>query len=1075
MFELPYQIAFDRPWFLLLLVAVPITWWLGFVSLPGVRSRRGVLANVVVALALFAGVAVGVNFTRYEAGVLGWWVSLLAAGAIVLGLGVAFLRVGGMEMRWALAMNLRALIVTLLVLAAAEVQWVRMNDGLTVLYLLDQSRSIPAERRREMIDYVNKAVEKHRHDKDRAGVIVFGREGVIELPPFDDYLQLTTDAQSQVDPDFTNLAGAIKLAQATFSEDQGRRVVIVTDGAQNIGDALEQARRAADSGVSIDVRPVEFAPSREALVEKVSIPSEIRKGEPFFLRVVVNNITPPDAEDSAGISGRIIVQERTGDRVEPIHEQAVVLPPGKKVYEVGPIKVDRPEFYTFEARFVPDNVADDDMPENNSASAFTHVRGRGEALLLENGDTPGEFDILAERLAQDNLEVTRRSVAEFSFSGLADLQRFDTVILANVPREQFSDRQIDILAQNTEQLGSGLVMLGGPNSFGAGGWNNTPIEKAMPVDFQIKNAKVTPKGALALIMHASELPEGNYWQKVIAKEAIKALGYEDYAGLLHFTGSRDDWLWRNGGAGIIKVGGMRERMLGLIDRMIPGDMPDFNPGLQKSITAFQGLSQVGAKHIIVISDGDPVPPSASVLRTLKDMKVTVSSVAVGCHGFTEFATMKDIANKTGGKYYEVKDPRALPRIFQREARRVAQPLVFETETPFSPSLAMRNELTAGLEGPLPPLTGYVRTSVKANKLVEVEILSPQPAGDENVILASWPYGVGKTVAFTTDVGARWAKNWPGWENYAKLFTQVVRWSMRPVGDQGKFTVSREVVDGKVRLFVDAFDNEDEFLNFLEIGGVLIRPDLTSTPVRLRQTAPGRYSAEFAGEDPGNYLISLQTGAETAPLRIGVNIPYSAEFRRRETDLTLLESLASMSPDDAPPGLFIRDVSGQSDPTELLRFDSFRHDLPKARSTREAWHFPLLAAGCLFFADVFLRRVTVHLDWLPPLSSRVWRRVRGQEEPPPRTEMMERLRGRKAAVDEALEQRRAATRFEPIPDAPVDVLKTLDDPLSSYPTAAPPSSPAENLVVGPKDEETYTERLLKAKKKARSEFDKGDGK
>ena len=43
---------------------------------------------------------------------------------------------------------------------------------------------------------------------------------------------------------------------------------------------------------------------------------------------------------------------------------------------------------------------------------------------------------------------------------------------------------------NTQQMGSGLVMLGGPNSFGAGGWTNTELEKAMPVDFQIDNAKV---------------------------------------------------------------------------------------------------------------------------------------------------------------------------------------------------------------------------------------------------------------------------------------------------------------------------------------------------------------------------------------------------------------------------------------------------------------------------------------------------------------------------------------------------------------------------------------------------------
>ena len=87
-----------------------------------------------------------------------------------------------------------------------------------------------------------------------------------------------------------------------------------------------------------------------------------------------------------------------------------------------------------------------------------------------------------------------------------------------------------MLVRNTEELGCGLIMLGGPNSFGAGGWTNTELEKAMPVDFQIKSAKVVPVGALVLNMHASEIPQANYWQKVICQEAIKALGPRDYCG-----------------------------------------------------------------------------------------------------------------------------------------------------------------------------------------------------------------------------------------------------------------------------------------------------------------------------------------------------------------------------------------------------------------------------------------------------------------------------------------------------------------------------------------------------------------
>ena len=97
-------------------------------------------------------------------------------------------------------------------------------------------------------------------------------------------------------------------------------------------------------------------------------------------------------------------------------------------------------------------------------------------------------------------------------SDMAQLQPYDSVILANVPKEAFTESQHQLLAANCHDMGAGLVMLGGADSFGAGGWMNTPVEKALPVDMQIKAIKVQGIGAMALIMHASEIPEGNYWQ-----------------------------------------------------------------------------------------------------------------------------------------------------------------------------------------------------------------------------------------------------------------------------------------------------------------------------------------------------------------------------------------------------------------------------------------------------------------------------------------------------------------------------------------------------------------------------------
>ena len=144
------------------------------------------------------------------------------------------------------------------------------------------------------------------------------------------------------------------------------------------------------------------------------------------------------------------------------------------------------------------------------------------------------------------------------------------------------------------------------------------------------------------------------------------------------------------------------------------------------------------------------------------------------------------------------------------------------------------------------------------------------------------------MAFTTDAGKRWAKQWTGWENYDKFFSQMVRWAMRPAGDQGKFTVATDVKDGKVRVVVTALDKDDEFLNFLNMGGSVVGPDMK--PHRSQDAARRRRAATSASSTPrmpAATSCASSPGPGMSPLLTGVNVPYSAEFRDREPNEALL--------------------------------------------------------------------------------------------------------------------------------------------------------------------------------------------
>ena len=1006
MFE--HGFAFDSVGYLALLALLPIMWWLSFNSLAG----------------------------------LGRW-------------------------RRIAVLTLRSLVLTIIVLALADMQYQRRSDQLTVVYLLDQSLSIPVDQRQAMIDYVNDSIEEHfeaDENRNRYAVIVFGRDASVEMPLVNAKIPLSSMVETILDPEYTDIATAIQRAQAMFPYDSAKRVVLVTDGNQNVADAQREARSAAASGVSIDVIPVMLSARSEVSVEKVDLPASARKGQPFEMRVVLRNDAPEGSNQT--IPGKLVIKRND----DFIVEQEIEVPPGRRVFTI-PDEIYQPDFYTYEARFSPLDSQSDGMTQNNQASAFTHVRGKGSVLLIENWDTPGQFDYLIERLRDEEIEVTVRP-SDQPFTSLAELQRFDTVVLANVSRStgtsgdnvsSFSDEQIQMLVRNTREMGCGLVMMGGPDTFGAGGWTNTELEKAMPVDFEIKSAKVSPVGALVLMMHAGEMPKANYWQKRIASESIKMLGSRDYCGMVFEWGGTDQWLWGRSQGGIIRVGPNRKKMLGRVQQMTIGDMPAFDPGLKMAAISFGKLPDAAVKHMIIISDGDPTPASASTLNSLAKQGVKVSTVAVGSHGTIGSSEMQRIAKVTGGKYYVVKSANALPKIYQKETRQIARPLVYEPKSPVQPAVVSQHEIVEGLEGGLPPISGFVLTTIKENPLVEVIARSPLPLEERNAtVLASWTYGAGKAVALTTDAGNRWANSWTEWDNYDKLFSQMIRWSMRPTNDMGNFSVATNVKDGKTQVIITALDQDEQFLNDLSMSGTVVSPTMQSIDLQIEQTAPGRYVGEFASEESGTYLIGVNPGGDHASIRTGVNVGYSAEYRDIETNLPLLETLASLPAKDGPPGNFVQAGLDGEDRNELLASNPFRRDLAPAIANQPIWPWLLIIGSCVFFTDVFVRRVQIQFDWFMPMLARARDYLLRRESAAPVQETMSRLRTKKKEIGEQLDRGRTSARFEPS-EAASDETPTVT--VTPTPKAKPqrPQQSAEEPEERPA-QESYTERLLKAKRK-----------
>jgi hypothetical protein len=1046
-----------------------------------------------------------------------WWLLLLLLVPLFFVLSAP--RLNRSEPRPWLAVGLRSAGVLCLSLALAEPQLRQPNDRITVLFVVDRSQSIPEElvddpgggkkdqREQRVRRFINNAVARRGagHERDRAGLIVFGRRPRLELPPSDaPRFNLPDELPAATDGNYTDIAAALKLALASFADDTGKRIVLISDGNENLGNAEELARLAKTLGVEIDVLPLAAGQTNEdeVLIERVEAPPVIEQGARVPVRVLIRSHNPNL------VVGRVILKQIIEGQKAPVVEtKPWTLRRGLNVVTFTRKLTDEQRSYSYEAEFLPERVEDEkgevlkrelpgDRVQNNRAATHVVARGQRRILLLEGkaGDHRflvdrlreagrGKFKIVAEPVALLDRYKDGDKLAVF-------LSNFDCVILANVAAEQVSEEQQEVLRSNTHDQGCGLVMIGGPESFGAGGWQNTPVEKALPVDAEIKSLQVLGKGGLVLIMHASEMADGNLWQKKIAKLAVERLGPSDEVGVLYYDFQHR---WH---IPLQQIAGNKAHILAQIDKMSPGDMPDFDPALQMAHQALiDPKKELATKHVIVISDGDPQYTPA-LLAGMKKDKVTVTTVGVACHGANEDQKMAAIAKATGGRAYSVKDPRQLPAIYIKESRLVSQSFVHERR--FTPVVLFRSGPTDRLPEPVPPLGGFVRTTPKASPLVEVSMQTPRFAEQDFPLLAYWHYGLGKAVAFTSDAGEPkfWSRDWTqggGGQGglYGKFWEQVLDWSLRPT-ESRRLNMTTEFRDGKIRILVDARTDDNQPDIHLKLRGGITPPGSKDDEagrqreLRFVQTNSGQYEAEVKAEEAGSYFLNAQAvrtktikgrdGQEheieegVDSVRAGVTLPYSPEFAELRSNTPLLERLRELT-------------GGQRyEEDEILLAETaksgmvFRPAPERVKSLLPLWYWLIFLAAVLLLSDVAVRRLAIEPQRIVERARYVWARLRGLPVPEPMPEIVDRLQMRRSPLDAG--QARAVQRFEddtiPAGGLPLGADAT-SAPLPSAPPGARPAAPSLGAAQPEPEIGDYASRLLKAKKKALEERKKDDGK
>lgn len=949
---------------------------------------------------------------------------------------------------------LRVIVILLLTVALTHPTWVRRGEGLTVTTILDRSFSIPLSLKDQALAYLQEAAKAKTNPEDRIASIVVGKEATITAMP--DSRSIVTIGLDEGDRSATNLAAGIRLALAIMPDDTANRIVMVSDGNETIDSVLAAAELARANNVPIDVLLLEYDHRQEVIFDRLVAPARARMGQTVTVRLVLRSQNAAEGTVFLRMNGEPLdldpEVEGTGMRVT-LEPGVMAIPVTLRLDDSGPIR--------FEATFEPDDLAMDTIVENNRAVGVTFVSGEGRVLIVEDGS--GEVDNLAQALIASSIAVDRRS-PEALADGLVLLSGYDAVVLANVPRWMFDDQQDRMLHAYVHDLGGGLVMLGGPQSFGAGGWIDSQVAKVLPVKLDPPQTRQMPRGALALIMHSCEMPQGNYWGREVARAGINALSRLDYVGIIDYDWNRRDGIMGAGWAFPMQLAGDKKAALAATETMVVGDTKDFGPLMQVGFDGLSGL-RAGQKHAIIITDGDPQAPPVSLMKQYIDNKITVTTVMVIGHGSAmDRQKLQNMADQTGGRFYNVQNPNQLPQIFIKEAQMISRSLIQEGEL-YQPQVVSR--LPGPTEGfaAVPAVEGYVLTAQR-DGLAQLPIVLRTTEGDDP-IYAHWNYGLGKSIAYTSDLAGRWGTRWASWSEFMAFWSQSIRWVMRPSSPSNMVINTRTEGDLAV-VDVEALESDASFLNFLQTRGVVIRPDGQADPLSLQQVGPGRYRGEFPVDDTGAYLVNINysSGVEAEDagnIQAAVTMPYSREFRATTHNAALLRQLAEMTGG--------RVLASNLAPQDVDLFH--RETLAVPKTPKQIWDLLAIIAASLFLIDVAVRRLAVDYERL----RKAMRRATGSREPVGGATVAAWQRAREQVTHrrgtEESKPAKATDRTVKYEASEEDAGTAIDvageqtqEPGS--PRSATPSRQEVEESPRPEDEGPHTSRLLRAKRRAQQQ-------
>ena len=821
---------------------------------------------------------------------------------------------GTTKWRKSIIFFLRGAALLCAIFALANLHRTDKEQRLAVVFAIDTSESISPSQHEEALKQINTAVAKLK-PTDRFGIIAFARETSIltEVRRKQDQtlaVELETIAEQPIQRDGTDVITALKRAIALLPEDYHRRIVLFSDGIHNVGGISVEDYLPLLSASNVEILTVPLNTLKDAVrVTRLQAPAEVRKGQHFEIDAVI--------ETDGSIPKLDATLYHQG---APIDEFEWTLPSGKHVMTLAVPPVSEERNHRYELRLEPL----DDIPENNRGYGVVKVQGKPRVLLYLESD-PTQAENLKTVLEDNNFDVEISSPAEMP-PELIELQRSDVLILSNVSADILSSEQLQNIESYVRDLGHGLVVIGGYHAYGPGGYTDTTLERVLPVEMTPREQKDSV-AVLFLLDTSGSMANyvGGQRRKIdLAIAGIRAgienLEEDDVAGIISFSA----------GAAASVISRLTSDH-GALFQTFQGIKPAGGTTLMKeAIDEAYGILEADdakRKHIILLSDGksdDAVPDLVMSAERIAEARIGMTAIAIGDTNRERLTQLTEISN---GHFVPVQNLQELPTVLMEAVRETQSYIVQE---PFRPVIADPSASVVEGLGTLPELGGYTATTEKEVARVFIRSHKDEP------VLAGWNFGLGKSVAWTSDLSA-WAKEWVSWEDFSKFWGQVVNWTLPAAGAGADFDLVLSVQHGVVAVRIDARDPSQASYKVRVAG-----PGETGNLVEMQQVTSTRYNGTFQIQDSGSYIVTAQREGDEHIRTEVLSIPYPIEYAEFEVNTDLLKTLAA-------------GTAGIYEPTPTQMAAPAGVAIENRVSLAQAL---LVAAALLFVLEMILRRYSI---------------------------------------------------------------------------------------------------------------------